>query len=42
MVPVLAWGFGVERLALARFGATEMKDLSQADLDWLKAVPLES
>jgi len=40
--PVLAWGFGLERLAMARFGVTAIKDLYQADLDWLKAVPLES
>lgn len=39
---VLAWGLGLERLAMARFKVTAIKDLYQADLDWLKAVPLES
>ena len=38
--PVLAWGFGVERLAMARFGVASIKDLYQSDLDWLKDAPL--
>jgi len=38
--PVLAWGMGLERLAMARFGVASIKDLYQSDLDWLKAVPL--
>lgn len=39
--PVLAWGLGLERLAMARFGGRAIKDLYQSDLDWLKSVPLE-
>jgi len=39
--PVLAWGFGLERLAMAKFGAPTIKDLYQSDFDWLKAAPLE-
>lgn len=38
--PVLAWGLGLERLAMARFGVASIKDLYQADLDWLKAAAL--
>jgi phenylalanyl-tRNA synthetase alpha chain len=38
--PVLAWGLGLERLAMAVYGITSIKDLYQSDLDWLKAVPL--
>jgi phenylalanyl-tRNA synthetase alpha chain len=41
-VPVLAWGGGLERLAMARFGVESIKDLYQSDLDWLKGVPLEA
>ena len=40
--PVLAWGLGLERLAMARYGIGSIKDLYQADLAWLKAAPLES
>jgi phenylalanyl-tRNA synthetase alpha chain len=40
--PVLAWGFGLERLAMARYGVSVIKDLYQADLDWLKAARLEA
>ncbi|MCH7472116.1 phenylalanine--tRNA ligase subunit alpha [bacterium] len=39
--PVLAWGLGMERLAMARYGVKSIKDLYQSDLDWLKSVPLE-
>jgi len=41
-VPVLAWGLGLERLAMAVYGVPYMKDLYQSDLDWLKAAPLEA
>ena len=40
--PVLAWGFGLERLAMARFGVASIKDLYQSDLDWLKDAPLSA
>ncbi len=39
-VPVLAWGLGLERLALFRYGASHIKALYDADLDWLREVPL--
>jgi phenylalanyl-tRNA synthetase alpha chain len=38
--PVLAWGLGLERLAMARFNVASIKDLYQADLDWLKGAAL--
>ena len=40
-VPVLAWGLGLERLAMAYYGVPSIKDLYQSNLDWLKGVPLE-
>ena len=39
--PVLAWGFGLERLAMAYYGVTSIKDLYQSSLEWLKSVPLD-
>jgi phenylalanyl-tRNA synthetase alpha chain len=39
-VPVLAWGLGLERLAMLRYDILEMRALYQIDLDWLKEVPL--
>jgi phenylalanyl-tRNA synthetase alpha chain len=39
-VPVLAWGLGLERLALFRFGASHLRELYDGDLDWLREVPL--
>ncbi|MCB1217439.1 phenylalanine--tRNA ligase subunit alpha [bacterium] len=40
--PVLAWGLGVERLAMAYYGVRVIKDLYQSDLGWLQSVPLEA
>jgi phenylalanyl-tRNA synthetase alpha chain len=34
--PVLAWGLGLERLAMMRFGLTDIRDLYVSDLGWLK------
>jgi phenylalanyl-tRNA synthetase alpha chain len=39
-VPVLAWGLGLERLAMARYGLQDIRTLYWTDLDWLKEVPL--
>jgi phenylalanyl-tRNA synthetase alpha chain len=39
-VPVLAWGLGLERLAMARYGVQDIRTLYWTDLDWLKEVPL--
>jgi phenylalanyl-tRNA synthetase alpha chain len=38
--PVLAWGLGLERVAMFRYGLTDIRDLYLADLQWLKEAPL--
>jgi phenylalanyl-tRNA synthetase alpha chain len=38
--PVLAWGLGLERLAMFRFGIADIRALYLAHLDWLKETPL--
>jgi phenylalanyl-tRNA synthetase alpha chain len=38
--PVLAWGHGLERLAMIRFGLTDIRDLYLSDIDWLRKRPL--
>ncbi len=39
-VPVLAWGLGLERLAMLRYDVLDMRSLYMVDLEWLKEVPL--
>jgi len=39
-VPVLAWGLGLDRLAMMRYGITDIRDLYWSDLDKIKGVPL--
>ncbi len=39
-VPVLAWGLGLERLAMLRFGLTDIRDLYWNDLDKIKEIAL--
>jgi phenylalanyl-tRNA synthetase alpha chain len=39
-VPVLAWGGGVERIAMMRFGLDDIRKLYLSDIDWLKGAPL--
>jgi phenylalanyl-tRNA synthetase alpha chain len=39
-VPVLAWGLGIERLALFRYGLEKIGDLYGGDLAWLEEAPL--
>jgi len=34
--PVLAWGLGLERLAMLKFGLTDIRKLYISDLDWLR------
>ncbi len=34
--PVLAWGLGLERLALALYDLNDIRDLYMSDLDWLR------
>ena len=39
-VPVLAWGLGVERRALLRYGLNDIRDLFWSDFDKIREVPL--
>ena len=34
--PVLAWGLGLERLAMLKFGLNDIRSLYISDLDWLR------
>ena len=34
--PVLAWGLGLERLAMLKFGLTDIRSLYISDLEWLR------
>jgi len=38
--PVLAWGLGLERLAMLKLGLTDIRDLYISDLGWLRKNPL--
>ncbi len=38
--PVLAWGLGLERLAMLQYNILDMRSLYLTDLEWLKEVPL--
>jgi phenylalanyl-tRNA synthetase alpha chain len=37
--PVLAWGLGLERLAMLLFELNDIRQLYQSDFDWLKNQP---
>ncbi len=36
-VPVLAWGLGIDRLAMIKLGATDIRDLFSHDLEFLRS-----
>jgi phenylalanyl-tRNA synthetase alpha chain len=38
--PVLAWGLGLERLAMLRYGLSDIRSLYVSDLSWLRNTPL--
>jgi phenylalanyl-tRNA synthetase alpha chain len=38
--PVLAWGLGLERLAMLKFDLKDIRKLYVSDLDWLREKPL--
>jgi phenylalanyl-tRNA synthetase alpha chain len=38
--PVIAWGLGLERLAMLKFGLQDIRKLYQSDFDWLRKTPL--
>jgi phenylalanyl-tRNA synthetase alpha chain len=37
--PVLAWGGGIERIAMLRFGLDDVRELFSSKLSWLRSVP---
>jgi phenylalanyl-tRNA synthetase alpha chain len=37
--PVLAWGGGIERIAMLRFGLDDVRELYNNKLSWLRSVP---
>ena len=37
-VPVLAWGLGLERLAMFKYGLTDIRDIYMANIKWLREV----
>jgi phenylalanyl-tRNA synthetase alpha chain len=39
-VPVLAWGLSIERVAMMRFGLSDIRRLYWSDLDWLREAEL--
>lgn len=39
-VPVLAWGLGLERLAMFRYGLGSIRELYHSDISWLREVSL--
>lgn len=39
-VPVLAWGLGLDRLAMIRYGISDIRELYWSDLDKIMEVPL--
>ncbi len=38
--PVLAWGQGLERIAMIMYGIDDIRQLYESDLDWLRSRPL--
>ncbi len=38
--PVLAWGLGLERLAMLKYGLNDIRQLYMSDIDWLKRTPI--
>ncbi|HOJ96229.1 MAG TPA: phenylalanine--tRNA ligase subunit alpha [Methanospirillum sp.] len=38
--PVLAWGLGVSRVAMLRMGLTDLRELYQSDIDWIRSMPV--
>lgn len=38
--PVIAWGHGLERLAMVRFGLKDIRELYLPDIEWLRHRPL--
>ena len=41
-VPVLAFGLGIERLAMLRYDITDIRMLYKSDIKWLRELPLDN
>lgn len=39
--PVVAWGLGLERLAMIYYGFEDIRDIYQSDLDWLRTFSIK-
>ncbi len=39
--PVVAWGLGLERLAMIYYGFEDIRDIYRTDIDWLRKFPLK-
>ncbi|MHB8605449.1 MAG: phenylalanine--tRNA ligase subunit alpha [Thermoplasmatota archaeon] len=39
--PVLAWGLGLERIAMMRLGLKDLRELYVSDVEWLRNAPLQ-
>jgi phenylalanyl-tRNA synthetase alpha chain len=37
-LPVLAWGFGIDRLAMFKLGINDIRELFSRNLKWLREV----
>lgn len=40
--PVIAWGMGLERVAMLFFGLPDIRQLYRSDLEWLKNYPIKN
>jgi phenylalanyl-tRNA synthetase alpha chain len=38
--PVLAWGLGLERLVMKRYGIADIRQLYMGDLEWMRKTPI--
>ncbi|WP_319580001.1 phenylalanine--tRNA ligase subunit alpha [uncultured Methanospirillum sp.] len=38
--PVLAWGLGVSRVAMLRMGLSDLRELYQSDIEWVRRTPV--
>ncbi|MFH0967789.1 MAG: phenylalanine--tRNA ligase subunit alpha [Methanobacteriota archaeon] len=38
--PVLAWGLGVSRVAMLKMGLSDLRELYQSDIDWVRRTPV--
>ena len=38
--PVLAWGLGIDRLAMFRLGISDIRELFSSNIDWLRRQPM--